>query len=385
MNQRVIADPSQHGWVEVDGKWVWDAESGGAGAGMVISETEPTDKVEGMQWLNPTTGLVLFWDDEKWLQMPTTGAAGKDGVDGLWTDEGDGSISYSSDISVDGNATFTGSVNLAGGGLKYRTASNITLDSDAIAGYLAVGGAEHYSWNATDFRPQTDAQYDLGASNATWKDGFFSGAVYVKNLAVQNKAGGAGGTLTVNGDLLAAKSDAGADALAVGYQAGLTNQGADAVAVGNSAGYNTQQKWAVAIGPYAGYSGQKESSISIGYKAGDINQPANSVIISATGTAKNVANPNCVWIGGNDTKRLYYNGTDEWSFAGGILKVDGVPVTTSTTLIKTLATLRKATMDETQDIRESLRSAIDELVAGFEQEIATMPAPEVSTQEIADE
>jgi hypothetical protein len=180
MNQRVIADPSQHGWVEVDGKWVWDAESGGAGAGMVISETEPTDKVEGMQWLNPTTGLVLFWDDEKWLQMPTTGAAGKDGVDGLWTDEGDGSISYSSDISVDGNATFTGSVNLAGGGLKYRTASNITLDSDAIAGYLAVGGAEHYSWNATDFRPQTDAQYDLGASNATWKDGFFSGGVYVK-------------------------------------------------------------------------------------------------------------------------------------------------------------------------------------------------------------
>jgi hypothetical protein len=82
---------------------------------------------------------------------------------------------------------------------------------------------------------------------------------------------------------------------------------------------------------------------------------------------------------------LYYNGTDEWSFAGGILKVDGVPVTTSTTLIKTLSTLRKATMDETQDIRESLRSAIDELVAGFEQEIATMPAPEVSTQEIADE
>jgi hypothetical protein len=45
-----------------------------------------------MQWLNPTTGLVLFWDDEKWLQMPTTGAPGKDGVDGvdgLWTDNGD--------------------------------------------------------------------------------------------------------------------------------------------------------------------------------------------------------------------------------------------------------------------------------------------------------
>ena len=100
MSERAISDPTEHGWKEVDGKWVWDASGGGAGAGMVISETEPADKVEGMQWLNPTTGLVLFWDDEKWLQMPTTGAAGKDGadgkdgVDGLWTDNGDTSISY---------------------------------------------------------------------------------------------------------------------------------------------------------------------------------------------------------------------------------------------------------------------------------------------------
>mgnify|MGYP001410037807 CR=1 FL=1 len=31
MNQRVIADPSQHGWVEVDGKWKWAAGSGGGG------------------------------------------------------------------------------------------------------------------------------------------------------------------------------------------------------------------------------------------------------------------------------------------------------------------------------------------------------------------
>jgi hypothetical protein len=44
-------------------------------------------------------------------------------------------------------------------------------------------------------------------------------------------------------------------------------------------------------------------------------------------------------------------------------------------------------MDETQDIRESLRDAIDELVAGFEQEIAAMPAPEpeASTMDMVDE
>jgi hypothetical protein len=82
-------------------------------------------------------------------------------------------------LQVNGDGFFSNSVNVTGGALKARN-NNITLDSDTVAGYLAVGGAEHYSWNATDFRPQTDAQYDLGASNATWKDGFFSGGVYVK-------------------------------------------------------------------------------------------------------------------------------------------------------------------------------------------------------------
>jgi hypothetical protein len=53
---------------------------------------------------------------------------------------------------------------------------------------------------------------------------------------------------------------------------------------------------------------------------------------------------------------------------------DGAPVIDAKGLISTLSTLRKATMDETQDIRESLRSAIDELISGFEQEIATKGA-----------
>ena len=85
MNERVIDDPTLIGWVQdgttSDGDpiYKWASSGGGSGgdvsgAGMVISETEPTDKVEGMQWLNPTNGLVLFWDDAKWLQMP--GGAG---------------------------------------------------------------------------------------------------------------------------------------------------------------------------------------------------------------------------------------------------------------------------------------------------------------------
>ena len=60
----------------------------------------------------------------------------------------------------------------------------------------------------------------------------------------------------------------------------------------------------------------------------------------------------------------------------GTLYVNGTPKIGHSELITTLVTLRKATMDDTQDIRESLRDAIDELVEGFEQEIATMPALE---------
>jgi hypothetical protein len=75
------------------------------------------------------------------------------------------------------------------------------------------------------------------------------------------------------------------------------------------------------------------------------------------------------------------------TFSGTVTVEGNRPVSTKLDLITTLVTLRKATMDETQDIRESLRDAIDELVAGFEQEIAAMPAPEpeASTMDMVDE
>jgi hypothetical protein len=49
----------------------------GSGAGMVISATEPSDPVDGMQWLESTTAMVWIWDEDKWLEFP----AGKGGSD----------------------------------------------------------------------------------------------------------------------------------------------------------------------------------------------------------------------------------------------------------------------------------------------------------------
>jgi hypothetical protein len=52
MNQRVIADPSQHGWVEADGKWVWDAASGGSSGGSIQD--------------GDTEGQITTWSGNEW-------------------------------------------------------------------------------------------------------------------------------------------------------------------------------------------------------------------------------------------------------------------------------------------------------------------------------
>lgn len=114
--------------IDPDGKPV------GTGAGMVISETEPADKAEGMQWLNPTTGLVLFWDDEKWLQMP--GAA--DGTDGKgWTsgayDPDTGVITFTSDDEL-------GFVTEDLRGADGADGAGIDADGNIAANKIVLGG-----------------------------------------------------------------------------------------------------------------------------------------------------------------------------------------------------------------------------------------------------
>ena len=47
----------------------------GTGAGLVISPTEPTDPVDGMQWLDSTTARVWVWDEDKWLEFPAAGGS----------------------------------------------------------------------------------------------------------------------------------------------------------------------------------------------------------------------------------------------------------------------------------------------------------------------
>ena len=81
--------------------------------------------------------------------------------------------------------------------------------------------------------------------------------------------------------------------VAVGSSAGNYSQGYASVAIGNSAGYLQQGLAAVAIGDGAGSEYQGNYSIAIGHKAGGVtaqSQAANSIILNASGTELNSAN-----------------------------------------------------------------------------------------------
>jgi hypothetical protein len=143
---------------------------------------------------------------------------------------------------------------------------------------------------------------------------------------------------------------------------------------GEAAGWGSGQTTLEIIGQN---SGNPTASGAISFKTKDATT-GYATIYSPSGTLE-------FWTGSfaDNQRRLTINNSGRVDITGS-LYVNGTPKIGYSELITTLVTLRKATMDETQDIRESLRDAIDELVAGFEQEIATMPAPEpeVSTQDL---
>jgi len=78
-----------------------------------------------------------------------------------------------------------------------------------------------------------------------------------------------------------------ANAVAIGYSAGQSQQGTHAVAIGFSAGSVLQSSYAVAIGYEAGFTGQGEYCVAVGRSAGIINQKKASI-----GIGKNAGRDN---------------------------------------------------------------------------------------------
>jgi hypothetical protein len=79
----------------------------------------------------------------------------------------------------------------------------------------------------------------------------------------------------------------GESAVCVGNDSAHFSQGISAVAVGQEAAYTTQGARAVAVGKWAGKTNQGQDSVAVGYVAGETGQHANSIVLNASGTSLN--------------------------------------------------------------------------------------------------
>jgi hypothetical protein len=85
-------------------------------------------------------------------------------------------------------------------------------------------------------------------------------------------------------------------AVAVGYNAGQTNQELTCISIGANAGSNSQKCGAIAIGEYAGNSAQNLYAIALGRSAGSISQSPSSTAVGY-GAGSNFQGANSIAIG----------------------------------------------------------------------------------------
>ncbi len=131
--------------------------------------------------------------------------------------------------------------------------------------------------------------------------------------------------------------------VAIGFAAGQTTQGTNSIATGNGAGQTNQGSSAVAIGHAAGFMNQGTNSIAIGHEAGWLDQHFNSIVLNATGVTLNTASTNAFYVAPirseNTSLQLYYNtGTNEVTYG------NSTPIST----VMTDAELRSVTTTWTQ-------------------------------------
>ena len=391
MSERVINDPSVAGW-EFDpntGYWMWAAESNGGsgdgtGAGMIISETEP-DAVDGTQWLNALTGEVFIYDDGKWLEFPQgrDGAAGADGniadateqgVVATWdstANSGTGQWTPNDGVTIDGgNATFSGTLGVGTNNAQrhltiYQTAFPTLqlIDSNTVNSYgpnagleIQQGGVDSYIVNREPGRMRfyTDNAERL-TIDPTGNVGINVDApqfpLHVKSL--QNAA---------------ARIESATEYCLMNFDNSGTTVSPPSVGSQND-------DFRIATGGNLRMVIDSSGQLQLNADANN----ENVLKMQRSGywwEIKHVSS-NILFESQTGGVRLKLNYDGDALFAGGVQSNEG-PLLAKRELIKTLSTLRQATMDETQDIRESLRSAIDELVEGFEQEIAAMPAEDES-------
>lgn len=154
---------------------------------------------------------------------------------------------------------YNGSISI-GEEAGYQSQSTASIAIGYRAGYYLQGGP------ARDPIVQQSPAVAIGSEAGTTNQG--DGAVAIGRLA---------GTKNQGDSAVALGRRAGTDtqfsaAVAIGNQAGERRQGTDTVAVGSLAGQTNQGKFSIGIGASSANSGQGEGSVAIGLWAGRTNQ-----------------------------------------------------------------------------------------------------------------
>ena len=357
-------------WFEVGGS---NSSGGGPSpsgdsSGVVISPTEPTDKFEGMLWLNSDTAEVFIFDGAVWLEFPA-GSSGSGG--GLWEQKGDDIYYDKGNVSVENNFTVGGTQNLS--------------DRGTGTGKLRLfheNNLSHITSYGTDGANKGKLLFSVSDGGTAKEAMVIDGD---GNVGIGTDRPVAGTRLTLDDNPYG-----GMQFQSDGVDCGYVGVGANTLYIGGGEKIVFHTGNPQAVDGSSRMTIDADGSVTLAHPAKIFGvRTSNNRAIQLIGYDEGTDDVSLVATNDWYVRNGSFDATLKVSATGrvdipGTLYVNGTPKIGYSELITNLVTLRKATMDETQDIRESLRDAIDELVAGFEQEIAAMPAPEpeVSTQEI---
>ena len=264
----------------------------------------------------------------------TNGGTGASTLTGYLKGSGTSVMTASAGIPVD---DLTGTLPITAGGTGAATANlafnTLVPDQTSNTGkYLTTNGT-NTSWSG------------VTATSYSGILPLLNGGTGQTTIAgIQSILGLAGTKVAIGAD--AGKTNQAEGASAFGGQAGQTSQGAYSVALGYVAGQLNQGTLSVAVGNNAAQSGQGSQSVAIGYVAGQTNQGANSVAI---GTNSHTA-ANAVAIGGYaissyaNSTAIGYKAT---TTAANTIQLGGdgvVSGSTAITNVKTTGTLTAGTV-----------------------------------------
>ena len=186
------------------------------------------------------------------------------------------------------------------------TMANLAFDGQAIANSNVGTSNDLYPTQQTAWGRANQAYAQGGGSLP-------AGGAYGEWLSYNGSnwvSGGSGGV--VNLGFFAGETSQAEQAVAIGENAGRTNQGNStafpAIAVGWNAGRTNQGGNSIAIGEAAGQTNQGDNCIAIGTGAGVDNQPANTIILNASGAAFNAAQAGGMYV--NPIRNV--NGNPNW-------------------------------------------------------------------------